>query len=141
MSGQNETMNLETFNENYDLTRSGRAVPKGSAALAPVASYKTADGEIFDREKNYFYFDENKPAVRESLGLVPSGEYLTGANGFRIVLISRLRLSKDSALSDGQEFFKTEVKRFSELIAKFELEKGSKNRSLKDYLMANNAAK
>lgn len=127
-------MNTDEFKENYNLDRDGRAYEKRGKA-APV--FKTADGEIFDHSKTYFFFDERACAVRQSLGLVPNNNgYLCGANNFKVIEIARLRNDKDKALSDGQKHFSKEIKKYQNLIAEFELAKTVKSRSLKTYLMA-----
>lgn len=113
-------MDLETFKQNYDLTRSGRAVEKSAVVFRP--DLKTADGEIFEASKLYYFFDSQNLRVSESAGFAPVGEYLT-ANGLRVVSIDRLRSSKNAALTDGQDRLRDEIKKRSELIAGFELAK------------------
>jgi len=138
---QTEKINLKTFNENFDLTRSGRAVPKNSLALDSAPVRHTADGETFNQGTNYFFFDESNLTVRESAGLVPVAEHLTGANGFKIVPIDRVRSARSAALADGQNYLREEIRKASALIAEFELQKAPESQSLKNYLIAQDAAK
>ena len=88
----------------------------------PFADLKTADGEIFEASKVYYFFDLQNLRVSESAGFTPVGEYLT-ANGLRVVSIDRLRSSKNDALTDGQNHLRDEIKKSFGLIEQFELEK------------------
>jgi hypothetical protein len=128
-------MNTKTFNENFTIDRKSKGV-KAMPKHAPVAAeIMTADGTAYDPAATYHFFDVQTQEVRQSLGLRRDGEYLC-AFGLKVVLIAKLRASRDDALSDGQTFFKSEIERLQERVAEFELEKTNDSRSLKAFLMA-----
>ncbi len=128
-------MNSKTFNENFTIDRKSKGV-KAMPKHAPVAAeIMTADGTAYNPAATYYFFDVQTQEVRQSLGLRRDGEYLC-AFGLKVVLIAKLRASRDDALSDGQTFFKSEIERLQERIAEFELEKTNDSRSLKAFLMA-----
>ena len=95
----------------------------------------TADGTVYDPAATYYFFDAQAAEVRQSLGLRRDKDYLC-AFGLKVVLIAKLRASRDDALSDGQTFFKSEIERLQGQVAEFELEKTNDSRSLKAFLMA-----
>jgi hypothetical protein len=95
----------------------------------------TADGERYEPDRTYYFFDAQTTKVRASSGLRRNGENLC-AIGLKVVAVSLLRSMRDDALADGQEFFKSEVERNRARIKNYELEKTSANRSLKTFLMA-----
>jgi hypothetical protein len=100
-----------------------------------AAEILTADGNRYDPDRTYYFFDTQTTEVRASSGLRRNGENLC-AIGLKVVAVSRLRSMRDDALADGQEFFKSEVERNRTRIKNYELEKTSLNRSLKTFLMA-----
>lgn len=128
-------MNTKTFNENFELDRKSRAGvranPKHAAATAPP-EIMTGDGKAYDPSLTYFYFDEQSSEIRQSIGLRRDGEHLC-MFGLRVVAVSKLRLSRDSALADGQEYFKSEIERLQKRIQEFELEKSADARRLKTF--------
>ncbi len=136
-------MNTKTFNQNYELDQKAKGVranPKTAAAL-PKAEVKTADGENYNPEKQYFFFDEDTRKIRRSNGLRQHETYHLGSFGLRVVEIVKLRNNKDAALSDGQAFFRNRISELNKLISEFELEKSADKRSLKSYLSAKDQAK
>ncbi len=131
-------MNAKTFHQNYELDRKARGGIRANAKYADAAQQPeviTADGAPYDESETYYFFDAGAGEVRQSTGLRRTGEHLC-AIGLKVVAVSLLRSTRDGALADGQEFFKSEVERFRERIKNFELEKTSANRSLKTFLMA-----
>ncbi len=129
-------MNTKTFNENFTIDRKSKgvkAMPKH--ATAEAVEIMTADSKPFDPAATYHFFDAQAAEVRQSLGLRRDKDYLC-AFGLKVVLIAKLRASRDDALTDGQTFFKSKIERLQERIAEFELEKTNDSRSLKAFLMA-----
>ncbi len=117
-------MNTKTFNQDYELdrkTRAGiRANPKH--ATAEAVEIMTADSKPFDPAATYYFFDGQAAQVRQSLGLRRDKDYLC-AFGLKVVLIAKLRASRDDSLTDGQTFLKSEIERLQKRVAEFELEK------------------
>ncbi len=130
-------MNTKTFNQNYKLDRKTRAGIRAKTKHAPADSIEimTADSKPFDPAAAYHFFDVQTGEVRQSLGLRRDKDNLC-AFGLKVVLIAKLRASRDDALTDGQTFLKLEIERLQERIAGFELEKTNDSRSLKAFLMA-----
>ncbi len=130
-------MNTKTFNQDYELDRKTRAGIRANPKHAHVepAEIMTADGTAYDPAIRYYFFDVQTQEVKQSLGLRRDKDYLC-AFGLKVVLIAKLRASRDDALSDGQTFFKSEIERLQERVAEFELEKTNDSRSLKAFLMA-----
>ena len=130
-------MNTKTFNQNFEIDRKTRAVIRANPkhATAEAVEIMTADGKPYDPAATYHFFDAQAGEVRQSLTLRRDGEYIS-AFGLRVVLIAKLRASRDDALTDGQTFFKSEIERLQERVAEFELEKTNDSRSLKAFLMA-----
>jgi len=130
-------MKTAEFNQDYELDRKTRAGIRANPKHAPADSIEImiADGTAYDSTSTYYFFDAQTGEVRQSLGLRRDGEYLC-AFGLKVVLIAKLRASRDDALTDGQTFFKSEIERLQERIAEFELEKTNDSRSLKAFLMA-----
>ena len=117
---------MQTFKENYELvsSKSGlKAVPKSAAGFPDAL---TGDGEIFNPENRYYFFDESGREVRSSIGLRRIAEDALGSFGLTVCKISQLRANRDDALSDGQEFFKAEIEKLQEKIEAFEAEKAEK---------------
>lgn len=116
-------MKTEEFNKNYEIDRKSKGVkakPKGAGGYPETM---TADGEPFNPESKYFFFDESMRNVRETLGLRRIDTEWIGGFGLRIVRIEKLRAEKSDALSDGQEYFKNEIQDLQEKIFDFEREK------------------
>jgi hypothetical protein len=124
-------MKTAEFNKNFEISKTSkrgiRANPKTADAL-PKPEIETADGEIYDAGKVYFFFDESTRKVRSSTGLRQIENIYLGTFGLRVVEIGKLRNSKDAALSDGQDFFRNRIGELNEMIEAFEAEKtcGSK---------------
>jgi hypothetical protein len=116
---------------NFMDTKNHRRTVQPEAA----AEILTADGERYDPDRTYYFFDTQTTEVRASSGLRRNGENLC-AIGLKVVAVSLLRSMRDGALADGQEFFKSEVERNRARIKNYEMEKTSANRSLKTFLMA-----
>jgi hypothetical protein len=133
-----KNMKTSEFNENYRLESSSRgirAIPKlGKSGIRP--DVLTADGEPFDSEKVYHFYNAGDGKVRESTGLRRVDDDHLGSLGLRIVAIAKLRSVKDDALADGQKCFLDEIQKLRERIIAFEVQKTPKARSLKSYLMA-----
>ena len=116
-------MNTKTFNENFTIDRKSKgvkAMPKH--ATAEAVEIMTADSKPFDPAATYHFFDAQAGEVRQSLGLRRDKDYLC-AFKLKVVLIAKLRASRDDALSDGQTFLKSEIERLQKRIKDFELEK------------------
>lgn len=132
-------MNMKTFNENFEIDRRSKGVKataKRATADSAVAQIPpTADGTLYDAETIYSFFDEASRQIRQSTGFRRSGEHLC-AFGLKIVEVAKLHLDRDTALSDGQRFFNSEIETLRERIRKYEAEKKPENRSLKAFLMA-----
>lgn len=130
-------MKTKEFNENYEIDRKAKgikAVPKNIAADS--AAIRTADGENYDPNETYYFFDSQTAQIRTSVGLRRAGEHLC-TFGLKVVAVSKLRANQDGALTDGQLFFKLEVERLQKWIQKFESEKTDKKRQLKDFSLTN----
>ncbi len=132
-------MDTKTFNQNYTIDRKSKGV-KAIAKHAPAAQppeILTADGTVYDSMAAYYFFDPQGDEVRQSIGLRRDGEYLC-TFGLKVVVVAKLRASRDDALADGQSFFASEIARLQKRISDFELEKTSESRSLKTFLMSKN---
>ncbi len=115
-------MNTKTFNENFDIDRKAKgvkAMPKNAPALPEI---KTANGEIYDANQTYHFFDEASREVRSSTGFRRTDEHLC-AFGLKIVAVSALHTTRDAALADGQKFFNAEIEHLRERIRQYEIEK------------------
>ena len=129
-------MKTDEFNRGYEIVRKSKgvkAMPKH--AHAEPVTFQTADGTDYDPMATYYFFDAQTQEVRQSLGLRRDGTHLC-TFGLRVVLVDKLRLSQNDALTDGQEFFKSEITRLQKRIADYELQKTDDQRSLKAFLMA-----
>jgi hypothetical protein len=117
-------MKTQTFNQNFTLDKNARrglrAVPKTSGGFPEAL---TGDGLPFDSEQRYFYFDEQARTVRPADSLRRVDADWLGSLGFKVVLISKLRADKDTALSDGQNYFKSQIAELENLVESFETEK------------------
>jgi hypothetical protein len=100
-----------------------------------AAEILTADGERYDPDRTYFFFDMQTTEVRSSGGLRRTGEFLC-TFGLKVVAVSHPRSKRDDALADGQSFFNSEIEHMRERIRKYETEKTPKARSLKAVLMS-----
>ncbi|HLM60435.1 MAG TPA: hypothetical protein VK308_06515 [Pyrinomonadaceae bacterium] len=126
-------MKTKEFNENYEIDRKAKgikALPKSASAEA--VTIRTADGENYDSNETYYFFDSQIAQVRTSAGLRRAGEHLCNF-GLNVIAVSKLRANRDAALTDGQNFFKSEVERLQNRIQKFEMEKTGEKRKLKDF--------
>ncbi len=116
-------MNTKTFNENFTIDRKSKgvkALPKN--AHAEPVEIKTADGTAYDSTQTYFFFEIQTAEVRQSLGLRRDGEHLC-VFGLKVIAVAKLRINRDDALADGQEYLKSEIQRLQKRIAGYELEK------------------
>ena len=116
-------MNTKTFNENYTIDRKARgikAMPKHTAAEVP--EILTADGIAYDPNETYHFFDVQTQEIRQSIGLRSDGDYLC-TFGLKAVAIAKLRANRNSALADGQSFYKSEIERLQKRIQDFESKK------------------
>ncbi|HEY0048120.1 MAG TPA: hypothetical protein VGB68_02460 [Pyrinomonadaceae bacterium] len=117
-------MKADEFNQDFELDKKARrglrAVPKKPVGFPEVL---TADGEPFDANQTYFYFDEQARTVRQTDGLRRVDAAWLGSLGFRVVLIEKLRSDRNAALDDGQAFIRNQIADFQKIIESFELEK------------------
>jgi hypothetical protein len=116
-------MKTSEFNKKFDLTKTAkgvRAVPKTGAGFTEAL---TSDGVPFNSEAQYYFFDESTQKVRQTIGLRRIDESWLGSFGLRIVKIENLRASQNDALTDGQNYFRKQIKNLQETIEKFESEK------------------
>ncbi len=133
-------MNTKTFNENYELDKKSRGVRANPKTAEPGPdTIRTADGENFDPNETYYFFDSQATQVRQSTSLRRdgNGEHLC-ALGLKVIAIAKLRANRDDALSDAQSFFQSEIERLQSRIQKLELEKTGEKRKLTDFSMINN---
>ena len=128
-------MNTKTFNENYTIDRKAKGVKATAKNGAPEPEIKTANGENYNADQTYYFFDESSREVRTSTGFRRTDEYLC-AFGLRIVAVVDLYTNRDEALSAGQRFFNAEIENLRERIRKYEAEKQPVKRSLKAVLMS-----
>lgn len=119
-------MNTKTFNQNYELDRKARGGVRANQKHAPAEPLEimTADGVSYNKDTTYYFFDEQSAEIRQSLGLPRDGTHLC-TFGLRVVAVANLREDRDSAFTDGQKFFNSEIKRLQERIQEFELGKGN----------------
>jgi hypothetical protein len=116
-------MKTAEFSENYTIDRKTRVGVRANPKNAPAPETPaTADGTIYCPTATYFFFDEQTQQIRQSTGLRRDGEFLC-TFGLRVIPISKLRVSQDDALADGQEFFKSEIENLQNRIHNFETEK------------------
>lgn len=94
----------------------------------------TGDGELWQPEIEYHFFDTSARSVRSSKNLRRVGDHL-GAMGLRVVPIAELRTNRDDALTDGQRIIRAEITKLEEQIQNLELQKSPAKRSLKAFLM------
>ena len=130
-------MKTDEFNEHYEIDRKSKGVKataKNGEREMPKPCH-TADGEVYDPGETYYFFDSATVQIRQSTGLRRIDEHLC-TFGLRVVAVAQLRLHRDDALTDGQEFLGSEIKRLHKRIADYELEKSGNSRSLKAFLMA-----
>lgn len=94
----------------------------------------TADGEMFDPEATYHYFDETKAKVLSTDGLKLYDGHLCdriGSFAMRIVPLNKLRRSRDKALRDGQIYTLDQIERLRRTWKDLEKEKAPKRTSVK----------
>ncbi len=137
-------MKAKQFNENYtiDRTKNGlRAVEKspGARRRRKPEIYLTKNGQPYNPEREYFFYDEQFKDVKSSKPYKQMGEFI-GTFGLRVAPISELRAKRDSALLDAQRSIRQDVESLQDLIAKLELQKTPESRNLKDVLIAKDAA-
>ncbi len=133
-------MKTTEFNENYELDQKSRGVRANPKNAEPaLVTIRTADGENFDPNETYYFFDSQATQVRQSTSLRRdgNGEHLC-ALGLKVVAIAKLRANRDDALTDAQSFFKLEIERLQNRIQKLELEKTGEKRKLKDFSIVKN---
>lgn len=131
-------MNTTEFNQNYEINRQSKgvsAVPKALEYRPPQPAY-TADGEIYDANEEYFYFDSASVRVRRSKGMPRVGEHLC-AHGVKIVAVAKLYAACDDAITAAQNFLRLETERNEKRIEKFEAAKTGTRRPLKNFSLVN----
>ncbi len=84
-----------------------------------AAEILTADGNRYDPDRTYYFFDAATQEIRQSTGLGGADEFLC-TFGLKVVRIERLRTRRDDALTDGQTFFNSEIERRRARIRKYE---------------------
>lgn len=120
-------MKTKEFNKNYEIDRTAKGVkakPKGASGYPETM---TADGEPFNPENKYHFFDESTKATRETIGLRRVDTDWLGSFSLRIIWIENLRANLNGALDDGQEYFRKEIQNLQEKIFDFEQEKTQVN--------------
>jgi hypothetical protein len=129
-------MKTQEFNENYELENgSGLKARKRNLPKQPPV-YATANGEPFDQNRTYYFFDEQSKAIRTNQGLRPNDEGFLTAMAWKVIEIKKLHTDKDNAVRDGQEFYKQAITDAREKIQKLETQKSPANRSLKQILIS-----
>jgi len=116
-------MKTTEFNENFEIDRRARgvkALPKHAPNNEP--EIMTADGAAYDPNTTYHFFEQQTAEVRQSLGLRRDEDYLC-TFGLKVVAIAKLRANRNSALADGQSFYKSEIERLQKRIQDFESKK------------------
>lgn len=116
-------MNTKDFNENYEIDRKSKGVKAMPKASGSYPETFTADGEPFNPENKYHFFDTSTQTVRSTIGLRRVCNDWIGGFGLRIVEIKYLRVNQTDALSDGQECSRKEIQILQEKIFDFEQEK------------------
>jgi hypothetical protein len=96
----------------------------------------TEDGEPFDFDKLYYFFDTYREQVRDTAHLRRIDADSLGSMGAKIIAIEKLRASRDDAINDAQKFYLGEIERLRQTVRRLESEKTPKSRSLKAVLMA-----
>jgi len=117
-------MKAKKFNENYLIDRTGnglRAVEKtpGTKRKRKVESYLTKNGQPYNPDREYFFYDKQFKDVKSSKPYKQMGEFI-GTFGLRVAPISELRAKRDSALLDAQRSIRQDVESLQELISKLE---------------------
>jgi len=130
-------MRTPEFNQNYELKRQARGVKARRRNIAPEMSAPvTADGEPFNPETNYYFFDQPNMKVRESRGLRRVGNDGLGSMGLTVIAINKLRKDETDALEDAQKYCLCEINKFKQFIRDFEAWKPTEKRSMKAILMS-----
>lgn len=102
-------MNTKTFDENYEVDRNAKGAhttPKSAPIMKP--EIKTADGDTYDSNQTYYFFDQKTSEIRLSTGLQRVGKNLS-TSGLKIVPIARLYIRREDALADGLDFLETKT--------------------------------
>ncbi len=130
-------MNTEEFNRDFEIDRTAKPrEPIRKNAPPEMTIALTADQKPWSHGPVYFFFDGEKVRDTEHLRRIDAENL--GSMGMRIVAISKLRISRDDAIADGQKTILDQIETYREKIRYLESEKTPKNRSLKAYLMARN---
>lgn len=117
-----EILNTKTFNENFTIDRAARGVKALPKNTPTVTHLRTADGEIYDASRTYYFFDRQGREIRQSVGLREKDGFLS-TFGLKVVAVSKLRADRNDALTDGQTFFRDRIEDLQASIEKFEIEK------------------
>jgi len=80
-----------------------------------IADVRTADGEVFNTDKRYWFYEPGQRQVRTTIGLRSDGEYLCSF-GLKVVPIRGLRDKKRDAVADGRLGMLDEVKEIEMLM-------------------------
>jgi hypothetical protein len=96
-----------------------------------AAETLTADGEHYDPDRTYYFFDVATQEIGQSTGLRRADEFLC-TFGLKVVRIEKLRTQRDDALADGQTFFNSEIERLRDRIRKYEAEKPPTARKIRE---------
>jgi hypothetical protein len=77
---------------------------------------QTADGNIFESDNRYWFYDADTKSVRSNIGLRADGEHLYSF-GWKVIRIDELRERKKGAIADGRKRLSDDIKRIRELIS------------------------
>ncbi len=77
---------------------------------------QTADGNIFESDKRYWFYDADTKQVRTTISLRADGEYLYSF-GWKVIRIDELRDRKKDAIADGRKLLSDDIKKIREIIS------------------------
>lgn len=106
-------------------------------ALNEYPITRTADGEPFNHERTYHYFNPARGEILDTSSLRRVDLESLGSMGMRIIAIAKLRNDKTAAIGDAQKHYLSTIDECRRRIRKLEAEKPPKERSLKAIVMAN----
>jgi hypothetical protein len=84
--------------------------------LKKTKGEQTADGNIFESDKRYWFYDADTKSVRSNIGLRADGEYLYSFS-WKVIRIDELRERKKDAIADGRKWLSDDIKKIREIIS------------------------
>jgi hypothetical protein len=89
--------------------------------LKKTKGEQTVDGNIFESDKEYWFYDADTKSVRSNIGLRADGEHLYSF-GWKVIRIDELRERKKGAIADGRKRLSDDIKKIREIMASLQSE-------------------